>query len=200
MSDNFEKAFFSQRLVAFLVDIFIVTFLVSIISSFFVDSKKIEKLEKEGIEIVQKINSDGADVNAIVDQYADIYYKIARSSGLISITTILFEVLYFVIYQFYRNGQTLGKKLAGIRVVSLDEELTMNQLIYRSMLSSFMIFQFISFIFMLFTPKSLFFPFIVCLNVVEYLTIIISVIMIFNKKTRCALHDKLAHTIVIQDK
>ena len=51
-----NKASFYQRLVAYLLDMVIITMVVSIISSPFIDMKTVDKLDKESTEIIEKYN------------------------------------------------------------------------------------------------------------------------------------------------
>ena len=131
--------------------------------------------------------------------YSDVYYKTTRNTGIISIVTILFEITYFVVFQLYNKGQTLGKKIMKIRVVSNDGELFMNQMIYRSLLSNLILMHLLTFILMLFCPKNIFFVLSFSIEIIQYLIMFVSVIMISSKKSGCAIHDKLAHTKVIRE-
>jgi uncharacterized RDD family membrane protein YckC len=58
---------------------------------------------------------------------------------MLSLITILIEVLYFVVFQLYNGGQTFGKKITKIKVVSESNDLTMNQMIFRSLLSNYIL-------------------------------------------------------------
>ncbi len=194
-----KKALFLQRFIAFLVDMLIVSVVVAFISAPFVDNKKITKLEDQGVEIIQKLQKNEIDSQVYLKEYSNVYYKLARNSGIISLVTILFSVLYFVVYQIYAKGQTFGKKLLKIKIISLDGALFMNQMIFRAFIANFILFDIISFAVMLFSPKSIYLYMIVFIEIIKWIITFISVIMIMNKKDGCAVHDKLLHTMVVRE-
>ena len=194
-----KKALFLQRFIAFLVDMLIVSVVVAFISAPFVDNKKITKLEDQGVEIIQKLQKNEIDSQVYWKEYSNVYYKLARNSGIISLVTILFSVLYFVVYQIYAKGQTFGKKLLKIKIISLDGALFMNQMIFRAFIANFILFDIISFAVMLFSPKSIYLYMIVFIEIIKWIITFISVIMIMNKKDGCAVHDKLLHTMVVRE-
>ena len=194
-----KKALFFQRFFAFLIDMLLLSFITSIITTPFVDSKKISSLNEKSVEITQKFQKNEIDNMTYLKQYSDIYYKKARSSGIISFVSLLLSVLYFVVFQIYEKGQTLGKKMLKIRVVSLDGDLFMNQMIFRSFIANFILFDIISFGVMLFSPKTVYFYIIIFVEMVQILITLISIIMIMNREDGSAVHDILAHTKVVRE-
>jgi uncharacterized RDD family membrane protein YckC len=58
--------------------------------------------------------------------------------GVVIILLIQFLVYlgYFAVFAYYRNGQTLGKKLLKIKVVSLEgEDLSLNKFLFRELVA-----------------------------------------------------------------
>ena len=194
-----KKALFFQRFFAILIDMLLLSFITSIITTPFVDSKKISSLNEKSVEITQKFQKNEIDNMTYLKQYSDIYYKLARSSGIISFVSLLLSVLYFVVFQIYEKGQTLGKKMLKIRVVSLDGDLFMNQMIFRSFIANFILFDIISFGVMLFSPKTVYLYIIIFVEMVQILITLISIIMIMNREDGSAVHDILAHTKVVRE-
>ena len=195
-----KKAYFSQRLVAFIIDMLFVTVVASLLAGPFIDTKKIEKYEKQEKQILEKYTKQEITPEDYIVSYEDVFYKLTRDTGILTLITILLEIIYFVVYQLANGGQTIGKKIMKIKVVSEDGELDMNQMTYRSLLSNYILVNIITFMFLLFTSKKIYFVVAITLQGIQYLIILISVIMILSKNNGCALHDKLAHTKVIQAK
>lgn len=194
------KAYFSQRLVAFIIDMLFVTVVASLLAGPFIDSEKIQKYEKQETEIMEKYTKQEISPEDYLASYESVYYKLTRDTGVLSIITILLEVIYFVVYQLFNGGQTIGKKIMKIKVISENGDLDMNQMIYRSLLSNFILVNILTFMFLLFTSRNVYFVASLLLQGIQYIIILVSVIMILSKNTGCALHDKLAHTKVIQAK
>ena len=197
--DKQKKAMFLQRFFFFFFDMLIVSFIVSLVTTPFVDTKKISKLEEKSIEVVQKFQNREVDTKIYLEEYANIYYKLARNSGIVSLITILFNVLYFIVYQIYAKGQTLGKKMLKIKVVSNDGELFMNQMIFRAFIANFILFDIINFGIMLFSPKSIYLYLTVFVEIIQWIIVIVSIIMVMNREDGCAVHDRLAHTMVVRE-
>ena len=112
-----EKALFVQRFIAFLLDIFILSSIASLISYPFLDAKSINKLNKNSSEVIEKYTTGEIDMNTYVDEAKGISYQLSQKQGVISLVTLFLSVLYFIVYQYYNNGQTVGKKVMKIKVV-----------------------------------------------------------------------------------
>lgn len=192
------KALFVQRLVAFIIDIVIVSFVASLVTSPFIDVKKSNELSERATNIMQEYVNGETNLKTYTLEYIDVSYKIARNNGALSLVTILFEILYFVVFQIYNCGQTLGKKLMKIKVVSADGELSMNQMIFRSLIANSILLEIISFGAMVIGIKEIYFYFAAIFGLIQYLVVIISLFMVMYRKDGCAVHDKLAHTNVIR--
>ena len=119
--------------------------------------------------------------------------------GIVSIVSILFKVLYFIVYQIYNNGQTMGKKIMKIKMVSDSGELLMNQMILRSMLNNFIFVDLSVFIFMLFSPKKYYMSLIGIVYFAHYLLLLISIFMLIYRKDGRTITDKVVHTKVIRN-
>ena len=193
-----EKAYFVQRLVAFIIDLLLVYLVASIVSTPFINSKEITKLNKETTELVEKFTTNNIDNKEFIEENIDLSYRIARQTGIISLITIVLNILYFVVYQLYNNGMTIGKKLMKIKVISTDGDLFMNQMIFRAFIANFILVDLISFVLMLFSSREAYFYGMGTFQTIQYLIVIISIFMILGRKDGCSIHDKLVHTKVVR--
>lgn len=197
MAKKLEKTSFTKRLAAYFIDLLVVYFIASLISTPFLNQTATEKLTKEMIDISEKYEKGDLSNNDYIINYSSISYRIARNSGIYSIVTILLEIVYYVVLQLKWNGQTLGKKIMKIKVVSESGDLDVNQMIFRSFIANFILLNIISFVFMLFCPKSIYFYGIAIFEFIQYSICIISIFMILYSKNGISIHDKIAHTKVI---
>ena len=130
---------------------------------------------------------------------ARVAYQLGAKQGITSILTLVIIVLYFVVYQFYNDGQTIGKKIMKIKVVSSNENrLTMDNYIYRSMIINSLLINILIFILLLIGKDMIYFVGVGCLRFIDYLLIIISVIMIISSKNKRGLQDIIANTDVVK--
>ena len=128
-----KNASFVQRLGAYLIDIFLILLISSIVTMPFTSSNNYEKLSEETNKVVEEYTNGKIDMNTYMNRVSSISYDMARETGLSSIIMIAVYVLYFIVYQYYKKGQTVGKKLMKIRIESTDsDELSINAMLMRS--------------------------------------------------------------------
>ena len=196
--DKFSKALFVQRLCAFIIDVILVSFGASFLAMPFVDVDSIEKLNTEMNSVTESYINAEIDEKTYLTESSSITYQLARKNGLLTFITIFIELLYFVVYQLYNNGQTLGKKLLKIKVASLDEELNVNQMIYRSLIINSILYGFINFAFTIFAGQNTYFYGMLVIEVIQYIFVLISCVMVMFSKSGRGLHDLMSKTRVVR--
>lgn len=197
MAKEIKKASFIKRFCAYVVDYILIIVLVSLISTPFIDTKKTEKIENETLEIVEKYNANEITSEEYIERYTDVYYSLGRTTGVVTFITIIIDILYFVVFQIYNKGQTIGKKLLKIKVISDDGNLSMNQMIFRSLICNTILLNIINFGFITFSSKNIYTGVSVILTLIQYIVIFISVIMATTKEGK-TIHDRIAHTRVVK--
>ena len=194
-----EKALFVQRFIAFLLDIFILSSIASLISYPFLDAKSIDKLNKNSREVIEKYTTGEIDMNTYVDEAKGISYQLSQKQGVISLVTLFLSVLYFIVYQYYNNGQTVGKKVMKIKVVSsTDKEITMNSFIFRSLIVNSILVDMISFAIVIFGNETAYFYGVAICGIIKYTLLLICGFMVMWSKSGMGLHDRIAHTTVVK--
>lgn len=200
-SKDTEKALFVQRLCAFFIDAIVVFFIASLFATPFIDSKRSEDYENQLSNIYEKYMQQEISVDEFAIEYSNIAYNLARNNGIVSIVTIVVGILYYVVFQLYNNGSTLGKKLLKIRVVSTTgDDLSMNQLIFRSFIANSILLDILSIIFVIFAKRDTYFYCVGLFSTIQYIIVIISLFMVMYSKHGLAIHDRLVHTKVIKIK
>ncbi len=197
---EYKNALFYQRLFAFLIDVLIVSFASSILSTPFVDSEKMAKVEKQIPEIMEKYVSGEITAQEYFIEYSNAYYSLSRENGVTSIFSLLISVCYFVVYQLYTRGQTLGKKLLNIRVISTQGELFMDQMIFRSLLANFILVDIVTLASLVFSPKNIYIYLSTTVEILQYGFIFLSILFVIFRKDGRAIHDLFARTRVIREK
>lgn len=193
-----NKPYFIQRFVAFIIDVLLVSFLASLIASPFLDSKSISKLEESTSEISQQFVKGEINTMEYLSENAPISYELARKSGLVSIILVFLYILYFIVFQFYSKGQTIGKKLVKIRVENIDGELTMNNLVFRSLLINSILYRMISLCLMVFGNSTIYFYGSISFELIQYTLLAVCGFMVMFGKSGRGLHDFLGHTQVVR--
>ena len=173
--DKNKKVLFTQRLCAYFVDVLIVSIIAGLISTVFIDSDKLNDLTKRLENVTQEITTAQELDNLKFEEYIDACYDVARYQGIVVFVELIVVISYYVVYQIYNNGQTVGKKLTKIKVVSRNGELTMNQMIFRACLSTSLLTNLMSLIIISFSSLEnflIFQTYIIKINISKYGTYI----------------------------
>lgn len=193
------KAMFSQRVLAFLIDLVLLSMITSLITIFIPVNDTATKLYEEQNRVLEGYVEGTVSMEEYVNQMVDISYDISRQTVIISIVAIVISLLYYVVYPCYNNGQTFGKKLMKIKIKKTnDKELTMNDLLIRSMINNSILVNIINVALVLFLGKNLYLSTSSFVSIIQYLVLTISLIMIAFTKNAQGLHDKAVHTEVVQ--
>lgn len=192
------KAMFSQRLLAFIIDLVFISMITSIITMFVPVNDTATKLYEEQNRVLEGYVDGTVSMEEYVNQIVDLSYDISRQTVIVSIVAVVISLLYYVVYPCYNNGQTFGKKLMKIKIKKTnDKELTMNDLLVRSMINNSILVNIINIILVLFLSKSLYLSISSVVSSIQYLVLIISLIMIAFTKNAQGLHDKVCKTEVV---
>lgn len=111
-----------KRIIAFVIDIVIVSLVVSLINLLPLDpyKDKYKDAYEKYNEVVQKSTEDEKNdyKNEIIELNYEVY-KYRTYSSMFSATAL---ILYFGVLPLVMNGQTLGKKIMKLRVISNNEK------------------------------------------------------------------------------
>ena len=153
-----EKAYFFQRLAAYVLDVLIVSFAVTLITLPIPENENLIKIEDEMTSLNEKYLNQEIETEQYINQSIGISHDAAYESFIYTIIQISAIILYFVVFQFYNKGQTLGKKIFHIRVVRSDgQELSMNDMIFRSFVINSTLINIIILAFTLFASDTIYF-------------------------------------------
>ena len=193
------KAMFSQRVLAFLIDLVLLSIICSLITMFVPVNDTATKLYEEQNRVLEGYVEGTVSMEEYVNQMVDLSYDISRQTVIVSIVTIVISLLYYVVYPCYNNGQTFGKKLMKIKIKKTnDKELSMNDLLIRGMINNSILVNIINIILVLSLSKSLYLSTSSLLTVIQYLILIVSLVMIAFTKKAQGLHDIIVKTEVVQ--
>ena len=122
---NVSEVSLSKRIIAYLLDIVLIFFGVSLISSIkFINPTydKYEKAYKDYSEIVEQYYKGEINEKEMIELNNDNYYKLTKYSISYNIAIIVVIFLYFVLFQKYNGGQTVGKQIMKLKIVNLDNK------------------------------------------------------------------------------
>ena len=192
---------FKKRLPAYIIDILIVSIILYFISLLIPTSSNLNNLNNELLEINNNFIKGELGIRTYLNQYATIFYSMDKELFLTSLINVFISIIYFVVIPLYNNGQTIGKKKLGIKIVSKDDkDATANSLILRYLMIDGIGVSILSMC-SLFIINGLNYLIITSiLNFLQFLVVVISIFMVLYRHDFKSLPDLVAGTKVIEEK
>ena len=198
-----EKAYFFPRVLAYIVDVILVGIVITLLGYVLpVGVHENYDIFQEEAKIVQlKFLNHEISAQEYVHQSGLISYDMDNAAVISYIVEIVCIILYFIVFQFFYGGQTIGKKIMGIKVVGMDEKpLTINDFIYRSMILNAVLVNILTIILVLFMKREFYFYVNLPLQFIQTVLLLITIFMVLFRKDGRGLHDMVGHTKVVMVK
>lgn len=193
-----EKSYFLPRVLAYLIDIFIVSMIATILVGFLPTPSNYEELQEESVKLQEQYIAGEIEAEAYIRQTALLTYDMDRATALSYIVEVALIILYFIVFQFYNHGQTLGKKIMKVQVVSIDERpLTINDYLFRSAILHSVLVNILIIILVMFIKRDYYFYVSFPLQLIQIVLLLITIFMVLFKKDGRGLHDRIAHSKVV---
>lgn len=201
------KKYTHKRIIAYLLDVIFIYVLIHLMISIKginpLYNKYFEEYTKYSETIKTYMEEDNYDSKVINESIQESVYNLTRYSLYINIIIIICIIGYFVFFQKYNNGQTLGKKIMKLKVVNNNENPTLLKYLLRSLFNYYLL---IGNIIAIFIDTTLSYTLSVNLfsilnNIVNYGYIfmgIVSFTMIHIRKDKKSIGDIIANTSVIE--
>ncbi len=195
-----DKPYFFPRLVAYIIDVTLVSIVCSGILFLFPKNENYSKYLKEYQEVQTNFIDNKIEADEYIHKVADITYDIDYSNVLSMIVEVVLLILYFIVFQFYNKGQTFGKKLMKLRVVNNNgNELTLNQVTCRALIIDSILINLFMIAALLFSGRNYYYYASLSLQLLSGIIIFVTLMMIFFRKDGRGLHDVVTGTKVIQE-
>ncbi len=192
------KANFKKRLGAYLLDSIILSIVLGICSSFIPASSNVINLHKQwDMEIDSYLNNE-ISTKEVINNYSMIAHDIDKEQVGLSIINGFFILIYFVIYPFFNDGQTLGKKVFKIKIKKDNGDLSMNDLIVRNFIVNGLLTLLVSLALIYILPSMSYFITISILNFIQFILVIVSAFMIIYRSDKKGIQDIITHTSVVE--
>jgi len=216
-----KKPYIHKRLIAYVIDILIISFVSSILAMPFTKNDEYEKLAKELYEITDKykqevktsneyndnvitsneITNEDVISNEYLNAINDISYKMTKANLSQTIVVIIVSVLYYVLFNYYNKGQTIGKKIMKLRIIEKDgNDLNLNNYIIRMLVANPALANIVTIILILTLSKEEYLIYESKFSTVFGIIYILCFLFALYRSDGKGLHDLLAGTVVINDK
>ena len=192
------KAGFFNRLFAYMIDVIVINMIFSIVTVG-VSTQRIEDLTMELNSVSEAYVLGEIDESEYMDKSIDLTYKIEEASISRNSIYVVLVIGYFVMFQYFNRGATIGKKLARIRIVENGKEPSLKAIFLRSVFINGILANVLNIVLIYVLDKNNYFWAYTAVTSVIGLFIFISAIMILYKKDRRGLHDMIARTDVVME-
>ena len=183
-----------KRFGAFIIDCSILFIVSMLINAFIPVYGDVDELSNRLFDLTDSYMNEEISVKEFNEETQSLNYVISKAAYL---TTIVIYILYFVVFQAYNNGQTLGKKLLKIKVIKKDGgSLDINSLIRRCLIPYGILLNIILSIMLLTISKSHYMSISTVLSNVHMCLLVLSFILIC--KNGRGIQDYLAGTTVVE--
>ena len=191
------KANFIQRALAYLLDIFILSFIFSIITIGFKPNTEIEKKYNEVYD--DYINGE-ITAEQYLDEYTDVLYDMQKANALPNTINTVLIIVYFIVFQYLNKGQTIGKKLLKIKIVNEDKkDISLKQMLIRGIMIYSILSSLINIILFFNVSRKVYMTSYLSIGAIESLILFLSAIFILYRNDKKALHDIVSKSIVIKE-
>ena len=182
-----------KRIVAYLIDIFIVTLIAGAISSIRILNPYYSDYEKTLTRYNELVEKTDVDKNEVININHDIY-KYRTYQTIISVSSL---ILYFGVFQYSTKGQTIGKRLLKLRIVSNNKKkLNIGNYILRIIILNNIIFTILAFLGVYVLDNNVFYYATLIIGGIQSIILSINILMIVLRRDRRGLHDILSNTTV----
>ena len=194
------KPYFTKRFFAYLIDIVIVFVLSTLIAGFIPVSQKATVISENIVDLTNRVSEEEISKEKYNHELQELNKQLTKETVIISLINIAIYLLYFVVYPVYNNGQTIGKKAQGLKIVNKNSQVaSMNNLLVRTLILHGIAINIISLILNLTITKSSFMLINSTLSYLNYLLLVISLFAVILTKSGRGLHDVLSNTKVINE-
>lgn len=187
-----------KRIMAYIIDIILISMVVSLIcnSSFL---KKYTEKYTENSTAVTELYSDLSDktVDEVSDKIHTYAYDQSKYGIIYNVVEIVLYIGYFVFFQFYNKGQTIGKKLLKIKLESSNNnKLSLPRLLLRSLILYGTIITIINMISVSLLNVDNFYNVYLFTGSLDSLISLATILMILFRKDERGIHDIISNTKV----
>ncbi len=197
-----EYASFKERLGAYIIDVWIVFLVTSLIATFVdFNQDKVKVLNAEIDELTSRVLNNEISFDTYFGEYASIAQDIDRNNAIYNVVNAFVIIGFFIVIPYFNDGMSIGKRILKIKVVRDDGELlSLNNLVIRNFITTSLAYMLISLSLLYITPIMFYFWIILFLSFMQFLLVILSAFMVIYRRDKRGLHDMLAHTSVIKNR
>lgn len=194
------KVSFKRRLIAYIIDLALLSILVTLTLVIFPNDKKEIKQINNNINIItEDLLNDKIDNSQYLNMYAKYNYKLEKKQIKTNVLNLIYIIFLYILVPFFAGGQTIGKIVTKIKIVNEDNsDIQFNKLIIRSLFVNFLIYPIVTIPLIYLFSSKIYFILSLFLILIEFLLVLFTIFMVLYRHDRKGIHDILTKTKVIK--
>lgn len=194
-----EKRPLFKRILAYIIDIVIVTYISGLFASMEYINPYIEEYNAAYNEYYSILVNPSSNVEALSNEtLTNLTYDLTYYGSITTLITVAVTILYFVLFQYFNKGKTIGKAIFKIKIVDdKNNRPSLFQLFLRSLIVNSVFANLLTGILVLFTKKEFFINIYTYIQFIDIGLILATISMMVVRDDRRGLHDIIAKTNVV---
>lgn len=190
-----------RRILAYLLDLFIVSLLVSVVVSVLPKNDESVLLQKKYNDVVVDYQDKKIDINEAFDKLSEYNYEIIYYGYYETFALVVITILYFIVLPYFYDGKTLGKNLFKIKVINSNgTKVSLNGLVIRSLFNLSIIKDIGVLILITINNRNIFDNIYPKINSLSNILLLLCFLFILYKSDGKGLHDIVSKTMVVDMK
>lgn len=188
-----------RRIFAYIIDFIIVAYISGLFASIEFINPYLEKYNETSDKYFEMFNNiDSNEVIFTAEDIINLDYDLTYYGSITSLITIAVIILYFVIFQYFNKGKTIGKALLKIKVVNENNERPyLIQFLLRSLIVNSIVINLLTNMLVVFTTKQTFININVYLQFINTGLLLFTFGMMIIRDDGRGLHDLFGKTHVV---
>lgn len=194
------KVSFKRRLIAYIIDLALLSILVTLTLVIFPNDKKEIKQINNNINIItEDLLNNKIDNSQYLNMYAKYNYKLEKKQIKTNVLNLIYIIFLYILVPFFAGGQTIGKIVTKIKIVNEDNtDIQFNKLIIRSLFVNFLIYPIVTIPLIYLFSAKIYFILSLFLILIEFLLVLFTIFMVLYRHDRKGIHDILTKTKIIK--
>ncbi len=188
-----------RRAAAYLFDMIILIGILTLVYFFIPESHNIAVLNQEFNNVNDLLFSNSISLGSYLTRVASIMQDLDKERILYSLINAIYIIIYFVIIP-WKTHKTFGMYLMGISYHAKDEQISLDDLLVRSMITCGLLYLLASLVLIYVLPSMIYFITNSIFAIIQISLVVISFFMVLYRKDHRGLQDLWSRTIIIRDK
>lgn len=198
---NKEKPYIYKRIIGYVIDLFIIAIITGLLTVFITKEDNSNKIYDELVNLTEKFSSGELTQDEYLKEYENLNYELTKDSVDVTLITCAISLVYYVIFAYYADGQTIGKKIMKIKVVSANgKKLTFNNYLIRSLIIDSILVNIITSALVIFLSRDIFIKSYTIISDISTFILVGSLLFVLYRNDGRGLHDLIANTKIVHAK